>query len=200
MDINLKDLRPRQLVAPPLEETGMIPDGKRHELFLDYMQDPEATPDSLSSKHDLSLTEVLFLFRDGRWVQTKYELQRASQEASDLVYAGMVAKERPTVGSEQLVLGKHIENAVMRTIEASMDEALSPSKLKQLAEAAAAAVKIRATVVGLTEKVAADSVAKAQAANPQIRAALLVIGAKPIGKSPVDITAEVKEMNNEAGI
>jgi hypothetical protein len=195
MEVTLDDLKPVQLTPAPLVETGAIPDGVRNTLFNEYMSDPESSPDVLAVKHGLPITEVLMIFRNGNWVALKRETEKARREASDLQYETLITKDRPQIAREHLALGKNLEDLAAKHITWALEseEVLAPRDLKNMAEAALAATKIRATVVGLTEKVAADSIAKAQADNPQLKAALLVIGAKPIGRAPIYITADVKE-------
>ena len=188
-----EELRPVDLVASRSRAASeYLPGSLKDTLYRDYINDPDATPESLAVKHGLSTVEVALMFRQGGWVKTKQEMLLAKHEADDLVYTDLVVSQRVAVAKRKLAIGEALEDRVMATLEACKDEVLDPRALKNLAEATNAATQIRASVVGLTEKVAADSVAKAQAANPQVKASLLVIGAKPLGPAPIDVTAEVK--------
>lgn len=200
MEVTEDKLMPAQLTPPEVAEKSVMPKTARDDVLQEFLDSGES-PVVLATRHQLPLNEVLHWFRDGKWVSLKRELTRAVREAEDLRYTDLVALNRAQVGSEQLVIGSVAENVVLNSLNAAVENPPGPRDLKCLMEAANAATAIRARVVGLTEKVAADSQAQANAANPQLKATLLVIGARPIGPAPIDVTADVKEKGrNESRI
>lgn len=205
MKLSEDSLLPTQLLAPQGPEKTAISAPVRDAVFHDFMEESGDGPKELAIRHQVPISEILNWFRDGNWVALKREFTRAARDAEELRYADLVAMNREKVGREQMEIGKAAEEIVLDALAALKEGAeipvgaqgrtvpASPRDLKNLMEAATAATAIRARVVGLTEKVAADSQAQANAANPQFRTALLVIGARPIGPAPIDVTSEVKE-------
>lgn len=204
MNLSEDDILPIQLVPRVRPEKPALSSPVRDAVFHDFMEESGDGPTELAIRHQVPLSEVLHWFRDGRWVELKREFTRVSRDVEELRYANLVAEDRAKVGREQMDLGKAAEEIVMNALEAMKEGAevpvgkgrtmpVSPRDIKNIMEAATAATAIRARVVGLTEKVAADSQAQANVANPQLKAALLVIGARPIGPAPIDVTSEVKE-------
>lgn len=159
-------------------------------VFSEFLT-ADTTPEELAVKHNVSLFEVLAWFRKNDWLAKKRSLLGVIRDVQDERYRNLVATERVRVAISQLQIGERVEDLVNSALKKAMDDSgecfLAPRDIKNLADAAAVATSIRAKVVGLTEKAAADAAVTADP-NGQGRQALMRLDAKPI---PRDITDEV---------
>lgn len=217
MQLSTDQLMPVQLPVPELPEpivppeTGLIPGSPREIIFKAYIEgNGTEGPVELATRFRRPLPEVLEWFQDGHWVATRKKALAAIREHADLGFQGLIATERTKVAARHLASGESMEALIEEAIAGAKAgtlhdskgnpiPVLSPGQLKTLAEALLTATSVRAKVVGITEKAAADAMAQAQAAMPQ-RMNLLVIGAGPIGPSQnpqpqgqanvIDVTSE----------
>lgn len=179
------------MVPVILEDEGTLAlKAKAYDMFLNKGMDEDAISVELGVKAmDISRWKA-----EGKWMKRRREAEQAILRRHDITFQLFQAENKIKEASDQLALGRKIQNSITDTVDAitSGGAKATPAELERLAKAAAAATSISARAVGLHDK-PADPVSQEGSGGRKVP--LVMIGVMPSRPSETPADAKVIDVD-----